>query len=107
MGSSDNKLQDYMIDVTRVGGVTLGGVAREVLLWEVTFKQTFERKEWDMKDFSEKYVNYRGSRTCSSTSIVIYIFFRSTGSLFMCCWTLKTREEFSMLTKSEDGMDRV
>jgi hypothetical protein len=31
-------------------------------------------------------VNVIINRTCSSTSMVIYIFFRSTGSLFMCCW---------------------
>jgi hypothetical protein len=31
-------------------------------------------------------VNVIINRTCSSTSMVIHIFCRSTVSLFMCCW---------------------
>ena len=46
------------------------------------------------------------SRVCSSTSIVIYIFFRPTGSLFMCCWLAMIINGSSQAVRIRRGAER-
>jgi len=47
------------------------------------------------------------SRVCSSTSIVMYIFFRPTGSLFMCCWLAMIISGSNQAVKIRRGAERA
>jgi hypothetical protein len=51
-------------------------------------------------------VNVIINRTCSSTSMVIYIFFRSISSLFMCCWLAIIISGNSQAVRIKRGAER-